>query len=327
MSRTTRRSRELDTVAEIAAVQGGFVLARQLAQLQVPGSTVASRARTGGPWARVLPAVYLVSPGPMTRQQREQAALLYAGDGSCLSGFAALRRYGVRYLPGAPDVDRVHVLVPHVRRRVSAGFVTAERTTRMPEAALVGGLPCAPVARALVDAARRLRSRSAVRAMTADAVHRELCTTAQLAVELAAAQIRGTALVRKTVTELNRGIRSAPEGTLRDLVTGSGLPEPLWNPTLLTPAGEFLGRPDAYYEEQALALEVNSNEHHRRNREDWERTLSRQARIASFGVLLLPFSPYRINHEPDGVAGDIADALRARQGVTPPRLVVVPAPE
>ncbi len=154
-----------------------------------------------------------------------------------------------------------------------------------------------------------------------------LCTTAQLAVELAAAQIRGTALVRETVTELNRGIRSAPEGTLRDLVTGSGLPEPLWNPTLLTPAGEFVGRPDAYYEEQAVALEVNSDEHHRRNREDWERTLSRQARIASFGVLLLPFSPYRINHEPDGVAGDIADALRARQAVTPPRLVVVPGAE
>jgi len=321
----TRRSRELDTVAEIAAAQGGFVLARQLAQLRVPGSTVASRARTGGPWTRVLPAVYLVNPGPMSRQQQEQAALLYAGDGSCLTGIAALRRHGVRYLPGTPDADRVHVLVPHVRRRVSAGFVTAERTTRMPEAAFVGGLPCAPIPRALVDAARRLRSRGAVRAMAADAVHRELCTTGQLAEELNAAQIRGTALIRETLTDLRLGIRSAPEGTLRDLVTGSGLPEPLWNPTLRTPAGEFLCRPDAYYEEQAVALEVNSNEHHRRNREDWERTLGRQARVASFGVLLLPFSPYRINHEPDGVVGDVASALQARQGITLPRLVVVPA--
>jgi hypothetical protein len=322
---TTRRSRELDVVAEIAAVQDGFVLAGQLAQLQIPGSTVTSRSRTGGPWARVLPAVYLVGPGPMTRHQQERAALLYAGDGSCLTGIAALRRYGVRYLPKTPDADRVHVLVPHVRRRVSAGFVTAERTQRMPEAHLVGGLPCAPLPRALVDAARRLRSRGGVRAMAADAVHRELCSVGQLAEELALAQIRGTALLREVVEELRLGIRSAPEGGMRDVVLGSGLPEPLWNPTLLTPSGEFLCRPDAYYEDVGVALEVNSDEHHRRNREDWERTLARQARVAAAGVLLLPFSPFRIRHEPDDVAGDIADALRARLGVTPPRLVVVQA--
>ncbi len=318
----TRRSFDLDAVAEIAAAQGGFVLARQLAELQIPGSTVTSRARTGGPWARVLPAVYLVEPGPMGQEQRELAALLYAGDPCFLTGVSALRHHGVRYLPGPPDADQVHVLVGHDRRRASAGFVTVERTVRLPEPVDAQGLPCAPVARALVDAVRWLRSRRTVRAMAADAVHRNLCTIGELAEELAEAQIRGTALLRETLQELRVGIRSAPEGTLRDLVTGSGLREPLWNPTLLSPAGEFLCRPDAYYEDVGVALEVNSNEHHRRHREDWERTLARQSRIASFGVLLLPFSPYRITHEPDGVVGDIASALRARQGVTPPRLVV-----
>ena len=257
----------------------------------------------------------------MTREQRELAGLLYAGDPCCLTGLSALRRHGVRYLP--TDDEQVHILVEHTRRRSSAGFVTVERTLRPPDPVLVSGLPCAPVARALVDAARRLGSRRTVRAVASDAVHRRLCTVDALAEEVAAAQIRGTAVIRETVHDLRLGIRSAPEGSLRDLVIGSGLPEPLWNPTLLTPAGEFLCRPDGYYEECAVALEVNSDEHHRRVREDWERTLARQSRVSATGVLLLPFSPFRLAHEPDGVVGDIADALRARQGVAPPRLVVV----
>lgn len=168
----TCRSFDLDAVAEIAAAQGGFVLARQLAELQIPGSTVTSRARTGGPWARVLPAVYLVEPGPMSREQREVAALLYARDPCLLTGVSALRRHGVRYLPGPPDSDPVHVLVGHHRRRASTGFVAIERTVRLPEAVDAQGLPCAPVARALVDAGRRLRSRRTVRAIATDAVHR-----------------------------------------------------------------------------------------------------------------------------------------------------------
>jgi hypothetical protein len=106
------------------------VLARQLAELRVPGSTVTSRARTGGPRARVQPAVCLVEPGPMTREKRELAGLLYAGDPCCLTGLSALRRHGVRYLP--TDDEHVHVLVEHTRRRSSAGFVTVGRTLRPP---------------------------------------------------------------------------------------------------------------------------------------------------------------------------------------------------
>ncbi len=72
-----------------------------------------SRIRTGGPWQRLLPGVYLTVTGTPTRVQKEIAALLYAGKDSAITGLAALDRHGVR----VADSGRITLLVPANRPR------------------------------------------------------------------------------------------------------------------------------------------------------------------------------------------------------------------
>jgi len=62
------------------------------AQASVDGLTrraIEHRIRPGGPWPRLLPGIYLAVTGTPTAEQREVAALLYAGPASILTGPAA----------------------------------------------------------------------------------------------------------------------------------------------------------------------------------------------------------------------------------------------
>ena len=81
----------------------------------MPHSTVDRYAAPGGRWQRLLPGVYLALTGTATQDQREMAALLYAGRRSLLTGSAAMRRHHLR--PAGPDV--VDVLIPWERSRQS----------------------------------------------------------------------------------------------------------------------------------------------------------------------------------------------------------------
>jgi hypothetical protein len=60
--------------------------------------------------------------------QRDIAATLYAGDGSMITGVAALWRHDIRH----PLSDVVDVLVPAPHKVQSTGFARVWRTTRLP---------------------------------------------------------------------------------------------------------------------------------------------------------------------------------------------------
>jgi uncharacterized protein YbjT (DUF2867 family) len=81
------------------------------------------------PLSGVNPGVYLTVTGTPTQDQREMAALLYAGTGGTLTGPAALRRHGIR----AVQAQLIDVLIPATRVRQSAGFVLIQQTSRLPE--------------------------------------------------------------------------------------------------------------------------------------------------------------------------------------------------
>jgi hypothetical protein len=66
------------------------------------------RVAQSGPWQRLLPGVYLGVTGTVTQDQREMAALLYAGQGSMITGVTAVRRHHLR----TPGPDSVDVLIP-----------------------------------------------------------------------------------------------------------------------------------------------------------------------------------------------------------------------
>lgn len=296
--------------------QQAFVVSREQALSGgMSRHALAYRLRSGGPWRRLLPGVYLTVTGTPTDAQRETAAGLYGGPWSVVTGGAALSYHR---LP-APVTELIDVLVPLQVQRRSVGFVRLHRTGRMPQRFYAApGLAYAPPARAAADAALWLRDLRQARAVIAGAVQsRHGCTLDELADELSKGPVRGSALLRRVLAEVSDGVRSAPEADLRDLVKKTGLPMPLFNPRLYLPNGIFLGCPDAWWPEAGLAVEVDSRRWHL-SPEDWERTMDRHARFGEHAIVTLHLTPHQLRADQAAVIAKLRNAYHA--GTTRPRL-------
>jgi hypothetical protein len=278
------------------------------------------RLRRGGPWQRLLPGVYLTVTGVPTADQREMAALLFAGPGSVITGLAALRREGVR----ARDNGLIAVLIPAGRKRRSVGFVHVARTTRMPgQVVAIGARQYAMPDRAVADAARGMTSLTDVRTLVAAAVQARRCRIDMLTAELIRGPARGSTRLRLALAEVAAGIRSGAEGDLRDLLMRSHIPAPMFNPLLYDAAGGLVASPDAWWPDAGVAAEVDSREWHLAP-DDWQLTMARHAAMTAHGILVLHFSPKQIRNEPGDIIPRITAALAV--GRTRPRLPIRAVP-
>jgi hypothetical protein len=285
--------------------QRGVLSREQVLECGLTADALRHRARPGGPWQRLLPGIYLTSTGEPTSEQLQTAALLYAGPASVITGATALRQYRI----SAPKTRQIDVLMPVDCQRVSRGFVTTARTSRLPTPETCDlAIRYVGPARAVADTVRGLTARPEVRAVVASAVQQRRCTVAELAVELAAGPVRGSALFRSVLAEVSDGIRSPAEGDLRDLILRSALPRPLFNPSLLL-HGRLLAKPDAWWPDYGVAVEVDSREWHL-SPDDWEATMRRDRRLTVAGIRVLHVSPRQLRAESERVIGDIAAALR-----------------
>ena len=278
------------------------------------------RRRSAGPWQTLLPGVYLTHTGKPADDQREMAALLYAGPRSVLTGSAALRRHDL----SAHGRDTVDVLVPLVTQRADAGFARLHRTGRLPERVCVAGqVRFALPDRAVADAVRDMANLRDVRAVVAEAVQRGRCRISFLAEELASGPVRGSALLRQALAEVSDGIRSTAEGDLRDLIKWARLPTPMFNPRLLV-GKEFLAKPDCWWPGSGVAGEADSRAWHL-SPDDWENTMARHARMSAQGIIVLHFTPAQIRAERGYVANVIRKALAAGAGRSLPHIRAIPA--
>src|SRR5690349_7443619 len=112
-----RSDYDAERLRHVLRAQHQVITRRQALLCGVPHSTLDRYVAPGGPWQRLLPGVYLAVTGSATQDQRDMAALLYAGPRSLLTGSAAMRRHRLR--PAGPDL--VDVLIPWLRRRQNAG--------------------------------------------------------------------------------------------------------------------------------------------------------------------------------------------------------------
>jgi len=300
------------------------VVARHQAQAAgLSQNALRHRLRPGGPWRSLLPGVYLAVTGTPTPLQQEMAALLYAGPGSLITGPAALRCHHL----GTAEPDLIDVLVPAARQRQDAGFVRLHRTGRMPERIWDRGpIRYVPPARAVADTARGMSSLRDVRAVVASAVQRRACQVRDLAAELNAGPKHGSALFRQALADVADGIRSTAEADLKDLLARARIPLPLFNPALYAKDGTFIARPDAWWPELGIAIEVDSREWHL-SPEDHEHTLARGRRMGRHQIIVLRFTPKKIRSEAASVAEEIRRTLEAAQGRPPLNLRTVPANE
>jgi hypothetical protein len=303
---------------ELARKQHGVISREQALACAMSAKAVQYRIRPGGPWQVALPGIYAIQTGALTETQRATAAFLHAGHAIAVTGRAAIAHHGIP----CKRSELVDVLVPLSCRRQDVGFARLHRTSTNVQAVRVGEISYAVAARAVADTVRQLTDMAEVRALVAASVQREKATVWQLQEELSIGPQRGSARLRGALAEVAEGIRSSAEGDLRTLTKKSGLPEALFNPTLLF-GSEFLACPDAWWPQFGVAAEVDSKAWHL-SPEDWEQTLARHARMTAQGILVLHFPPNRIRSEGWKVAQEIRSAIKRSRGPLP-HITTVPA--
>ncbi len=151
-------------------------------------------------------------------------------------------RHGAAWLSSA--LRRGSNLDAHASQVQSTGFVVVERTVRLPTPLTRSGIDCAPLVRAVLDAARRCKTLDSARALIADVVQRGDVVVRDLSKELEAGSIRGSALPRKVLREVDANVHSVPEAEARELWRRTGLPEMVFNREICDANGKFIAMPD-----------------------------------------------------------------------------------
>ncbi|WP_250286825.1 hypothetical protein [Streptomyces atroolivaceus] len=310
------------------------------AQLRANGVTAAQTAAQclpGGPWQQLLPGVYLLHPGTPTNDDRVRGALLYAGrppagarrtvpdrsgpgyGEAMVTGLAALALYGFTSAPPVIALHRIDVLVPRTRRLRSTRFVEVTRATVLPRPQHRLGVPLAPVERALADAVASLTDASTVRRILTEAVRGGHCEPTSVVRELNAAELLGRAHVVDAVDALLVEGRAVAEGRLYEMVRTHGLPEPLWNVELSLPGGGFLGGVDAYWPEQAVALELGT----RSPREEHVAFAAEREHLERLGVTVVRVTPKQLRESTARLSVVVRTAMMAAEDREPAAYVVV----
>ncbi|MFH8340515.1 hypothetical protein [Streptomyces sp. AM6-12] len=325
---------------------------RTTAQLRAHGVTAAElsgRCRPGGPWSQLLPHVYLLHPGPPTDEERLHGALRYAArepapgvpaqptgrhahrppyPGAVLTGLAALALHGFAQTP-LPDLEHIDVLVPRQRRLRSTGYVRVLRTTDLPAPVTVTGLPVAPVPRALADAVAGLRDGAEVRRLLTEAVRGGHCEPAAIVRELTRAKLLSLPHVVDAVDSLVAEGRAIAESRLYRMVRAYGLPDPLWNVDLRLPGGPHLGALDAYWPDQAVAVELDTRTRHGHAEDgadedaQWSHHARKREHLERLGITVVHLTPRKLRDAMEQQAAVVRTALMAADDREPAAYVVV----
>jgi len=153
-----------------------------------------------------------------------------------------------------------------------------------------------------------------VRALMSEAIQRGRTRVRDLNAELEAGSGRGSALPRLAMRELADGVLSVAESWARETVRGTKLPQPMWNATVFTADGELLGTPDGWFDDVALAWEIDSFDWHF-DAKGYARTIARNTRYAGAGIAVVQTLPSRLREDPSGVIAELRaayDAAKAR---------------
>ncbi len=259
-----------------------------------------------GRWQRVHPRVYAAHNGGLSSEQRELAALLYAGTGAVLSHQTAARLDGL----SGHETTVVHVTVPADRRVRSLSEVRVHRSR------LLGPLDVHPsrrpartrLPRSIVDIAVASRGRDDVRAVLAAGVQQGLVLAADLrAAVLRAGPRRRRALMLTTLSDIAGGSHSLPELQMLALLRQACLREPDQRQKRLRNGRWYL---DMWWEAPRLAVEVDGGLH--RMTERWWGDLDRMNEVGLGDRLVLRFPSHVIRERPERVADQLRRGLARR---------------
>ncbi|WP_137989297.1 hypothetical protein [Streptomyces vilmorinianum] len=304
----------------------------QLRDQGLSGSEIAAHCRPGGGWQQILPGVFLLHPGQPTSEDRLQAALLYArrsggvpaqGPDAMITGLAALTLHRFSSAPPLLSLDRIDVLVPRTRRLRSTGWVQVVRAPDLPEPLDITGVPVAPVARALADAVADLSDAGVVRRLLTEAVRGGHCEPGAVVRELNRARLLTRPHVVDAVDSLLAEGRSIAEERLYEMVREFTLPDPLWNVDLRLPGGPHLGGLDAYWPDQAVAVELDTRAPRQDDDALWSEYTRKREHLERLGITVVHITPRKLREAMDQQATVVRTALMAASDRQPAAYVVV----
>lgn len=274
---------------EHARTQFGFITRAQALEYGMSTDAIKRRVRAGL-WMRVGPCLYLIDGAPTSsRQELMQACLLFEGVVAGRSAAAVHGLLGFR-------AQGIEVVTLRSYRGVPQGVIV-HRTNYLPteDVTAVGGLPITTPARTLLDLGGLVSPKQVARALT-DAVARNQVTTPLLVDQLRRAGTSGrpgTAVLRALLSTLggleqSSGSESDLEDALLEVIARAGLPPPV-RQFELREEGVLLGRVDAAYPQQRIALEADGYEFHSA-RAEWLHDRRRQNAFVSRGWHFLRFT-------------------------------------
>jgi hypothetical protein len=281
--------------------RNGVVDAEQLRLAGAVASTVQSMIGSG--WTAPVDGVYVIDGRELDAVVRAQVADHVGGPQSVISGAAAARFSGMRWIP--EYLGDVLVLIPTHRRRRSRGFVLVQRTQALHE---IGcwrhqGLTIAGPARAAVDTGRQIsritmmseaQQLRDVRGVVLGAVLDGRCTPEELLSVLGTGSIRHSRLVRRACLDAARGALSPPEAEMVEDALQFGVP--FYANVEVWIHGKFLGIVDGWLVGTGVGWESDSeSEHGETGRLD--ATISRGESFRLAGAHLAHVSPARYRKE------------------------------
>jgi very-short-patch-repair endonuclease len=260
-----------------------------------------AEARRHGVSRRRLRALDFEKPFPGIRVRARPLDLL---DDHCRSFLPRMPRQGVfshvtaAGLYGIPLPLRLttprdlHVSVPATRRAVDAKGIIGHKTTFSPaDWDLRFGFPVTTPERTWCDLAAILTLPELVAAGD-KLIARRLPQTTRPALERAVATYpsrRGIRNLRRALGLLSDRAESPRESLLRVAIIRAGLPEPTVNMRVFSAKGKFLARVDLCYPDLKLSLEYQGD-HHRADRSQWRRDISRTRALQTEGWTELQFT-------------------------------------
>jgi hypothetical protein len=242
-----------------------------------------------------------------------------------ITGLAALTLHGFTGAPSLRAIDRIDVLVPRTKRVRSTGFAHIVRGHSLPDPEEVTGLPVAPVARALADTVAQLTDAGVVRRLLVESVRGGHCEPGAVVGELIRARLLGRPHVREAVDALVAESRALAEGLLYEMVFRHRLPDPCWNVELRLPGGPRLGSVDAYWPEQAVAVELDtrSPRPHLDQDEQWSQCARKREALEGLGITVVHLTPAKLRESLGQQAAIVRTALMTAVERQPAEYVTV----
>jgi hypothetical protein len=240
-----------------------------------------------------------------------------------ISGLAALTLHGFAAAPALITLDRIDVLVPRLRRLRSTGCARIVRAAEPPAPDLVTGLPVAPVPRAVADAVAHLSDAVMVQRLLTEAVRGGHCEPAALVRELKGAKLLTRPHVVDAVDSLLAEGRAIAEDRLYRMVSEYGLPDPVWNVDLRLPGGPPLGGLDAYWPQQAVALELDTRAPRQNDEAVWSEYSRKREHLEHLGITVVHVTPRKLREAMEQQATVVRTALMAAADRDPAAHVVV----